>query len=188
METFGDVFDEDYAYKNISNLTLQNNSELEYNVEKINDGDRHLVSEFLIDNWYSTNISVRGKLIDASILDGFYVKNRNKIIGLVTYMIEDNTCEIITLDSKLENKGIGTELIKRVEEIVKQTNCNRIKLVTTNDNLNALKFYQKRGYHISNIYYNAMDEVRIIKPDVPKLGEDNIPLNDEIELEKILND
>jgi hypothetical protein len=52
--------------------------------------------------------------------------------------------------------------------------------------MRALQFYQKRGYCLTKLYPNAMDEVRKVKPSVPELGDNDIPLRDEIELEKIL--
>ena len=55
-----------------------------------------------------------------------------------------------------------------------------------NDNLRALEFYQKRGYCLTKIYPNAIKKVRKLKKDVPLLGINNIPLRDEIELEKQL--
>ena len=59
-----------------------------------------------------------------------------------------------------------------------------MRLITTNDNLRALQFYQKRGYSLTKIYKDAMDEVRKVKPNVPIIGENGIPLRDELELEK----
>ena len=60
--------------------------------------------------------------------------------------------------------------------------CTQIVVITTNDNLNALAFYQKRGFLLSKLYCGAFDNIRKVKPNLPELGENNIPLNDEIEL------
>jgi ribosomal protein S18 acetylase RimI-like enzyme len=38
-----------------------------------------------------------------------------------------------------------------------------------NENIKAIRFYQKRGFHISNIYINAMEGARKIKPEIPKM-------------------
>ena len=111
-----------------------------------------------------------------------------EIIGLATYMYFGNVCELVSFDSKKENIGIGTALLKEVEKVALENNCKKMRLITTNDNLRALQFYQKRGYGLIKLYPNAMDEVRKTKPDVPLIGENGIPLNDEIELEKNLAD
>ena len=105
---------------------------------------------------------------------------------MITYKEYKDYIEIVSLNSDIHNQGIGSSLIKKVEELAKQKNYKRIIVVTTNDNINALDFYQKRGYNIIKTYYNSMDEVRKIKPSVPLIGENGIPLNDEIELQKEL--
>ena len=153
---------------------------------EITNESRERVNDFLIANWYSTDMSVRGKIIDGTKLDGFIIEEKNEIIGLITYMFYDNICEIISLDSKRENMGIGSMLLNKLEKFAKEKNATKMRLVTTNDNLRAQHFYQKRGYHITKVYENAMDEVRKLKPDLPLIGENGIPLRDEIEFEKDL--
>jgi hypothetical protein len=49
--------------------------------------------------------------------------------------------------------------------------------------LNALGFYQKRGFEIVAVYCGAVNESRKRKPSIPLIGYNNIPLRDEIELE-----
>lgn len=155
-------------------------------IERISAETRNLVNQFFIDNWFSTDMSVRGEIIDGTKLDGFLLQEDSKIIGLVTYKFYENICEIISLDSKKENIGIGSALLKEVEKVATDNDCKKMRLITTNDNMRALQFYQKRGYCLTKLYPNAMDEVRKIKPSVPELGDNDIPLRDEIELEKIL--
>jgi len=54
---------------------------------------------------------------------------------------------------------------------------------TTNDNLNALRFYQKRGFVLAAVYPEAIERARKIKPTISLIGYEGIPLRDEIELE-----
>lgn len=107
-------------------------------------------------------------------------------IGLITINVEDKECEIATLDSMLEDEGIGTGLVQAVEAWAKDSGVKRLWLVTTNDNLAALKFWQKRGYQLVTIHRDAIAEARRIKPQIPITGLDGIPIRDEIELEKRL--
>ena len=86
------------------------------------------------------------------------------------------------METFVKNKGIGTQIIEKIKEIAKSKNCKRIWLITTNANINALQFYQKRGFYISNIYKNAMEKSRKIKAEIPKM-ENGIEIRDEIELE-----
>ncbi len=156
------------------------------NIERISDETRPLVNQFFIDNWFSTDMSLRGKIIDGTKLDGFLLREEENIIGLVTYTFFENICEIVSLDSKKENIGIGTALLKKAEKVAIDNNCTKMRLITTNDNMRALQFYQKRGYFLTKLYPNAMEEVRKLKSNVPILGNNEIPLRDELELEKNL--
>lgn len=160
--------------------------ETKFNIERITNDTRELVNQFFIDNWYSTDMSIRGKIIDGTKLDGFLLQEDNTIVGLITYTFFDDICEIVSFDSKRENIGIGSALLRELEEVARDNSCNKMRLITTNDNMRALQFYQKRGYCLTKLYPNAMDEVRKVKPDVPLLGDNDIPLRDEIELEKQL--
>lgn len=155
-------------------------------IERISNETRDIVNQFFMDNWFSTDMSIRGEVIDGTKLDGFLLQENNTIIGLVTYTFFDDICEIVSLDSKRENIGIGSALLKEIEKIAIDNNCKKMRLITTNDNLRALQFYQKRGYYLTKLYPNAMDEVRKVKPNVPLIGDNDIPLRDEIELEKQL--
>ena len=155
-------------------------------IERISNETRALVNQFFIDNWFSTDMSIRGEIIDGTKLDGFLLQEDNTVIGLVTYTFFGDICEIVSLDSKRENIGIGSALLKEIEQIAIDNNCKKMRLITTNDNMRALQFYQKRGYCLTKLYPNAMEEVRKVKPNVPELGDNDIPLRDEIELEKQL--
>ena len=155
-------------------------------IERISNETRDLVNQFFIDNWFSTDMSIRGEIIDGTKLDGFLLQEDNTIIGLVTYTFFGDICEITSIDSKKENIGLGSALLKEVEKVAKDNNCKKMRLITTNDNMRALQFYQKRGYCLTKLYPNAMEEVRKVKPDIPELGDNDIPLRDEIELEKKL--
>ena len=155
-------------------------------IERISNETRDLVNQFFIDNWFSTDMSIRGEILDGTKLDGFLLQEDNTIIGLVTYTFFGDICEITSRDSKKENIGLGSALLKEVEKVAKNNNCKKMRLITTNDNMRALQFYQKRGYCLTKLYPNAMEEVRKVKPDIPELGDNDIPLRDEIELEKKL--
>jgi GNAT superfamily N-acetyltransferase len=143
--------------------------------------------DFFTTHWGSPQMVISSGVYDCSTLDGFAALNdEQKIMGLITYVIERNECEIISLDSIDEGKGIGTDLVKKVESLALTKNCKRLKLITTNDNLLALKFYQKRGFVLANLFPNAVEKARRIKPEIPFVGNDGIPIRDELELCKDL--
>lgn len=113
------------------------------NIEKISNETRDLVNQFFIDNWFSTDMNIRGEIIDGTKVNGFLLQEENTIIGLVTYIFLGDICEIVSIDSKRENIGIGSALLKEVEKIAIDNNCKKMRLITTNDNMRALQFYQK---------------------------------------------
>ena len=60
--------------------------------------------------------------------------------------------------------------------------CRRLSVVTTNDNVRALGFYQRRGFILSAFRKGAIEKSRRIKPEIPELCCDYIPIRDELEL------
>ena len=101
-----------------------------YDIVKLNEDMREDVNNILINEWESTDIIIRGKVVDGTKLAGFIALKDNKIVGLITYMIEYNECEICTLNSFIENKGIATNLINKVIEYARIEKCTRLKLIT----------------------------------------------------------
>jgi N-acetylglutamate synthase-like GNAT family acetyltransferase len=108
-------------------------------------------------------------------------------IGLVTYHIVDDACEIVSLDSLRPGIGIGTALLDAVAQAARAEECRRVWLVTTNDNLDALGFYQKRGFSLVAVHRCSVERARVLKPEIPLVGQGGIPLRDAIELELLLS-
>ncbi len=144
--------------------------------------DREEVKRYLRHHWGSHMIVTQGHVHDASALPGYVALLGEDIVGLITYNIEEDNCEIVSLNSSIQGVGVGTALLKPVEMHAGDQNCSRLWLITTNDNQPALGFYQKRGFTIVTIHHDAIKESRKIKPEIPLLGVDGIPIRDEIEL------
>lgn len=156
-------------------------------IQVIEEETRSQVKAFFTKHWGSSQMVTSTGVHDCSLLDGFYVINDDhEIIGLVTYHISSQTCEIISLDSLEEGKGIGSRLMQVVEEKATQQQCNLLTLVTTNDNEHAIRFYQHRGYTVSKVIPNAVDLARKIKPEIPLYNEKGVPIKDEFILIKHL--
>jgi ribosomal protein S18 acetylase RimI-like enzyme len=153
------------------------------NIRSLTNDDLPRLRQFWIEHWGSEEMISRGKVSRPEQLEGFVVEDRKEWMGLLTFVIEEGECEVTSLDSLRERQGIGSKLIDQVMEEARGRGCKRLFLITTNDNLNALGFYQKRGFEIVAIYRGAVNESRKIKPSIPFVGYNNIPLRDEIELE-----
>ena len=95
---------------------------------------------------------------------------------------------MLTLHAEPRHPGAGTALLEAFEAVAREAGCTRIWLITTNDNVDALRFYQRRGFRLSarppgrNPRYHE----RQLKPRIPELGAYDIPLRDELELNAAL--
>jgi GNAT superfamily N-acetyltransferase len=150
---------------------------------EINNQIREQVNSFIAEQWLSTDMIIRGTIIDMTTVKGIAAMENSNIIGLITFVIYDDVCEITSLDSIEEGKGIGTSLIDKLICIAKENGCGKVIVVTTNDNINAIRFYQKRGFDMAKLYHNSLVAARKLKPSIPLLGDDGIPLMHEIEFE-----
>jgi GNAT superfamily N-acetyltransferase len=153
------------------------------NVRTIAEHDRDWIRSLLTERWAAPEVVTRGRIHHADQLPGFIALDAEKAVGLVTYAIEKEECEIVSLDSIETGKGIGSALIKAVMDLARAKQCRRIWLITTNDNTRALRFYQKAGFKLVAIHCGAIQRSREMKPSIPENGCDGIPIRDEIELE-----
>lgn len=155
-------------------------------IRRLTHEDLPRLRQFWVEHWGADFMVTRGKIYRPEQLNGFVAETDDGWLGLVTFVIEDHEMEVTSLDSLREGNGIGTALINKVIEAARAKECQRLFLITTNDNLNALGFYQRRGFELSKLYRGAINESRKLKPSISLIGENNIPLRDEIELEMIL--
>lgn len=120
---------------------------------------------------------------DIRELGGFVAVDIDEIVGVLTYAIEHETCEIVTIDAGVQGRGVGSALLNAVKTLATQRACTRLTLFTTNDNLIAQRFFERHGFQIAAFYPDAMDAVRLVKPEVPATGDYGIPLRDMIQFD-----
>ncbi|NNE06987.1 MAG: GNAT family N-acetyltransferase [Gemmatimonadetes bacterium] len=141
--------------------------------------------DYALDRWWgSTRMISRGVDHDLLAQKALIAERAEEPVGLLVYRLHLEQCEVISLNSAREDHGIGTALLAEVERLARDAGCARIWLVTSNDNLRAIGFYQRRGYTIAAVHRNAIAEARRRRPSIPEIGLHNIPLRDEIEFEK----
>ncbi|HET9061339.1 MAG TPA: GNAT family N-acetyltransferase [Acidimicrobiales bacterium] len=145
--------------------------------------DRSWARSQLEKRWLSTTIVSRGSAHDAGNLPALVATAGGRRVGLVTFRFGDGDCELVTLDSLEPGRGVGTALVHGVLQEGRRRGCSRMWLVTSNDNLGALGFYQRRGFRLVSVYPGAVDEARKLKPSIPMVGEHGIEVHDELELE-----
>lgn len=145
--------------------------------------DRAWTCHIIKTRWGADTVVAHGTVYHPASLPGFIAWQAGERIGLVTYCLERDACEIVTIDSLRPGIGVGTALIRAVKGVAQEAGCRRLWLITTNDNLEALRFYQKAGFLLVAVNRGAMQTARQIKPEIPLIGMHDIPLRDEIELE-----
>jgi len=149
----------------------------------IEDSDRPAIAEFIERHWHSRMVMSHGRCYHPHECDGFIEWRDNRIVGLLTLRADDDCMELLTLNSTLEGEGIGSALMLMAIDQARQRGLSRIWLATTNDALPAMRFYQRLGFRIVAVNIGAVDEARRIKPQIPEVGIDGIPIHDEIMLE-----
>jgi ribosomal protein S18 acetylase RimI-like enzyme len=145
--------------------------------------DRSALLAFL-ESRHALRVARRGELVDALQHPALLAWSDDELVGVATYVIDDGACELLTLHASTRHDGIGTALLGAVENVARSAACTRLWLVTTNDNVDALRFYQRRGLRLVRLRPGAVDQSRkTVKPEISTIGEYGIPLRDELELE-----
>jgi len=139
------------------------------------------VARFARERWGSEVVVSRGRLHRMAELPGFVATgDGGRIAGLVTYLIEVDICELVSLDAVDEGRGVGTQLLELAVEAAQAAGCGQVQLITTNDNMRALRFYQRRGFRLAALHAGAIEQSRALKPEIPEVGSHGIPLRDEL--------
>ena len=157
-----------------------------FSIQSVNLATSPVLCAFLQEQWGGDTVVSRGVIHKIDTLCGFAAMQGTELMGLVTYDMRDGVCEIVTLDSVAETQGVGSALLSAVFDNAKAQGCNRVWLITTNDNTHAIRFYQRRGFTMTALHVNAIEESRRLKPQIPLYGFDDIPILHEIEFEKPL--
>jgi N-acetylglutamate synthase-like GNAT family acetyltransferase len=150
------------------------------------DSDRPAVEEFLA-RWNALSAARRGVLERPLDHPALIAEENARLIGVLTYVVDGSQCEVLTLHVEEARRGVGTALIAEVKAIAARAGCARLWVITTNDNVDALRFYQRRGFRLAALHRGAVDDSRArLKPEIPTVGDHGIPLRDELELEQPL--
>jgi N-acetylglutamate synthase-like GNAT family acetyltransferase len=155
----------------------------EFKIRKIKDIDREWIRKFIIKEWGSEKVVGCGSVYYPHKLPGSVAVSDDKYLGLITYSLKKQECELVSFNVLRKKSGIGTALIEKTKKAMKKIGCKKIFLVTTNDNIDALRFYQKRGFVIKKFYPDAIMAARKIKPEISLVGNYGIPIRDAIKLE-----
>jgi ribosomal protein S18 acetylase RimI-like enzyme len=142
--------------------------------------ERDWVGRVIEDRWGSKTVVAHGVVFAPAELPGFVAEDEGRPIGLLTYRVEDDDCEVVTIDAFETRRGVGTALI----EAVARLGHRRLWLITTNDNTGAQRFYERLGFRLVAVHAGAIARSRSLKPEIPLRAEDGTPIVDELEYER----
>jgi GNAT superfamily N-acetyltransferase len=157
----------------------------ELSVRPRDESDSDAVEAFLAER-NALQVARLGRVEAALDHPALVAERDGALAGVLTYVIDGDACEVLTLHALERFAGAGSALIERVERVAADAGCARLWLITTNDNVDALRFYQRRGFRLAALHRGAVDESRArLKPEIPPVGDHGIDLHDELELEKV---
>jgi GNAT superfamily N-acetyltransferase len=151
-------------------------------IRPVAENDRPTVAWLTTQLWGAPEVVVHDDVFHPAELPGFIAERAGRIAGLVTFEVRSRVMEIVTINALNLYQGIGTLLIEAVRAEAKRLGCHEVTLTTTNDNIAALRFYQRRGFRLAALRPGAVDRSRQHKPEIPRTGDFGIPLRDEIDL------
>ncbi len=120
---------------------------------------------------------------------GLVAEEDSQPIGYAIYREEARACELLAIQVITQWRGYGSALLDALEDRCRGRGLESIRLSTTNDNLPALRFYQRRGYRLEALHPGEFANVLRLKgldPDHEVTGIDGVPIRDEIVLGKVL--
>jgi ribosomal protein S18 acetylase RimI-like enzyme len=149
------------------------------------DADAPALKESLAEAWGGTPfVAGRGILYDLTEWPALIAEQHGAILGVLTYELTDREMYVISIHAGSKAQGIGSGLMEAAVALA--TGRERIWLTTTNDNLDAIRFYQRRGFRIIDVRPDAVTASRDLKPTIPLVGAYGIEMRDEIDLERRL--
>jgi len=141
-----------------------------------------MIAWLMVEFWGSELQVVHQSVYRPAELPGLIAERAGRVVGLLTYQVSEEMLEVVTLNAIERRTGVGTILMEAVAADARQLRCHEIRLTTTNDNLDAIRFYQRRGLRLVALRPSAVDRARLEKPEIPRVGDYGIPLRDEIDL------
>ena len=153
-------------------------------VRPANGVDPDALLDHVVGAWHSEAVVAHGERIYPARLPGFVALSDGAIVGHVSYRGDGERCEVTSIDATPRHAGIGSMLMAAVVDAARAAGHASLWLTTTNDNLDAIRFYQRRGFRLCALRAGAVDRARAaLKPEMPVVGSYGIPMRDELDLE-----
>jgi ribosomal protein S18 acetylase RimI-like enzyme len=150
----------------------------------VTDGDRPWIAEIVAGEFASARVVSKGRVVeDASQLDGFVAELDGHSIGVVLWLEVEGDAELVVIVTTYRGAGAGVALLDAVVAHARAEGWKRLWLITTNDNTDALRIYQRAGWSWVAFHRDAVAASRVLKPELPDIGQHGIAIRHELEFE-----
>src|SRR6202012_3326353 len=151
-------------------------------VRPVGDGDRPMIAWLMLELWGSALQVVHQTVYRPGDPPGLIAGRGSRVVGLLTFKVDGSVLEVVTLNALERRAGVGTLLMDAVTAEARQQRCQADPRPTTHDTPAAIRFYQRRGLRLVALRPGAVDQARVGKPEIPRIGDYGIPLRDEVDL------
>jgi ribosomal protein S18 acetylase RimI-like enzyme len=150
------------------------------------ENERALAIDMFRRDFGRTAVAAFGEVVALEKADGMIVAEMGgDLSGALAWRRMGEALHVVALatDPMWQRSGVGGHLLAEAEMVARREGLARVVIATTNDNLPALYFYQRRGYRITEVVRGAGAQ-HAAAPASKGFAE--IPVMDELRLEKIL--
>lgn len=154
-------------------------------VRAAGDGDRGYVDATHAATWGGPLVARLGELVDLSTLPALIATIDGEMAGVLAYLAKGSQWEVVSLAVGVPGRGVGSALLAAVRAMAERAGAKRLWLITTNENVRAIRFYQRNGLDLAALHRDGVTRSRALKPSIP-LEIDGIPLRHELEFEAVL--
>jgi len=153
-------------------------------VREATDTDRAAARELFQRDFGRTKIVAFGEVMELDSMPALVALMTDEPSGALAYRLFGDALHIVALatDPMWQRSGVGAYLVAEAELLARRLNLGRLVVATTNDNLPALYFYQRRGYRLTDLVPHSV--VAHTHQEIG--GFAGIPVRDEIRLEKTI--
>lgn len=145
--------------------------------------DRSELENLLRLRWSDGAVFVRGRMLRPHDVEALGACLDGRLQGVATWRVEDGLFYMLTVNNITDQRGVASALLDRVLAMAREQGFSSLRVVISNDNWPALRFYQKRGFHLVALHVGVVDAMRREFPSIPERGVEGIPMRDELELE-----
>ena len=142
----------------------------------------------MVREWTSTSVARLGELVEAAELPGHLATLAGRRVGLVLVDVRHREYEVVAISTSEPRRGVGRALMERCFAEARDTGCRRVWLVTTNNNITAIAFYQRLGMDLRALHRHALRVSRELKATIPERDADGVRIDHELEFEVLLED